>query len=507
MGDRAMKSNNSDVLLEMKGITKLFPGVRALDEAEIVLRKGEIHALVGENGAGKSTLMNVLLGIHRRDGGEIIYRGHAVDYKTPSQALNDGITMIHQESSMMPNMSIAENVWIAREERFRRGLFISKKAMNDETEALFREVLNVDVNPRKLTKTLSIAQLQLVELCRAVSFNAEIIIMDEPTSALTDSEVELLYKSVRKLAAQGVAIVFISHKLEEVYAICDTITIMRDGKHIKSCAIGEVAENELIELIAGRELKNLYPKEPVGIGQSVLQVEHLSRRGEFKDISFEVRKGEVLGFCGLMGAGRTEIMQALFGLTQPESGKILLEGKEIKIKSPAVAIKNGIGLVTEDRLRQGIISRLSVQFNLTIANIYNYGKTIFVNTSQEKSDCQRMIDQMRVKVSGKKQTIAQLSGGNQQKVILGRSLLTQPKVLVLDEPTRGIDVGSKTEIYRIINELASAGMAVLLVSSETPELLGVCDRILVISGGELIGEFDPKTSTQADLMRAAFKNA
>lgn len=502
-----MGKEKSETLLEMKNISKTFPGVRALDNAGIVLKKGEIHALVGENGAGKSTLMNVLLGIHQCDSGEILFQGRPVKYKSPSQALNDGITMIHQESSMMPNMTIADNVWIAREDLFRKGPLIDKNAMNKKTRDLFQEVLNIDIDPRKKTKTLTIAQLQLVELCRAVSYNASIIVMDEPTSALTNSEVQLLYKSVRKLSAQGVTIIFISHKLEEIYEICDSITIMRDGRHIRTCAIDEINEKELIELIAGRELTSLYPKEPVAIGKTVLKVDHISREGEYKDVSFEVREGEVLGFCGLIGAGRTEIMQTVFGLTQPDSGEIYLDGQKASIKTPAVAIRKGIGLVSEDRLRQGIIGRLSVRFNMTITNIFKYGKGVFVDRRLENQDCDGMIRRMRVKTSGKKQTIAQLSGGNQQKVILGRSLLAKPKVLILDEPTRGIDVGSKSEIYRIINELAKEGMAVLMVSSETPELLGVCDRILVVSGGRIVGEFEPQASTQADLMRAAFLNA
>lgn len=501
-----MDNESNAVLLEMSNITKLFPGVRALDNAQLTLKKGEVHALVGENGAGKSTLMNVLLGIHERDGGEILYKGKSVNFKTPSAALHSGITMIHQEISMMPNMTIAENVWIAREDDFKKGLFVDKKAMNKRTSELFKDVLDIEISPKKRAKSLSIAQLQMVELCRAVSYNAEIIIMDEPTSALTDTEVALLYKIVRKLAAQGVTIVFISHKLEEIFEICDRITVMRDGKFIKTCDIGDINIPQLIELIAGRTLKNMYPKDPVEIGETILKVENATRYGEFEDVSFEVRKGEVLGFCGLIGAGRTEIMQAIFGITKLDSGKISLKGREIKISSPAVAIRNGIGLVTEDRLRQGIIARLPVQFNMTIANLFKYVKGLFVDGRLERQECDKMIVKMKVKTSGRKQIIAQLSGGNQQKVIIGRSLLTEPEVLILDEPTRGIDVGSKSEIYKIVNELAKEGMAVLMVSSETPELLGVCDRILVVSGGKIVDEFNPKTATQADLMRAAFHN-
>jgi len=499
-----MDKNRQCIVLEMKNITKIFPGVKALSDAQLILRKGEVHALVGENGAGKSTLMNVLLGIYQRDGGEIIYMGKPVEFKIPSAALNAGITMIHQEISMMPNMTIAENVWIGRENFFRKGLFINKKAMNEKTAQLFRESLEIDVDPQQRAKDLSIAQLQLVELCRAVSYHAEIIIMDEPTSALTDSEVALLYKIIRKLTAKGVSIVFISHKLEEIFEICNRITVMRDGKFIQTCDTSEIDKNHLIELIAGRALTTMYSKDHVEIGQPVLRVENATRYGEFSDVTFEVRKGEVLGFCGLIGAGRTEIMQSIFGMTALDEGKIFLNGKEVRINSPETAIKNGIGLVTEDRLRQGTIGKLSVQFNMTLSNLFRYTCCGFVKNHLEQQESDSMIRKMKVKISGKRQVIAQLSGGNQQKVIIGRSLLTKPDVLILDEPTRGIDVGSKSEIYKIINQLAKEGMSVLMVSSETPELLGTCDRILVVSGGKIVGEFDPKVATQADLMHAAF---
>ena len=501
-----MDETNNSYILEMRDIVKVFPGVKALNNAQLKLKKGEIHALVGENGAGKSTLMNVLLGIYERDGGEIIYQGEQVNFKAPAQALNSGISMIHQEISMMPNLTIAENVWIAREDQYRRGIFLNKKAMNEKTRELYRDFLEMDINPKTRAETLSIAQLQMVELVRAASYNAKIIIMDEPTSALTSSEVEMLFKVVRKLAAQGVTVVFITHKLEEIFQICQRITVMRDGCFIKTCGTDEITIPQLIELIAGRKLENLYPKEPTLIGEEVLHVEHLNRISEFEDISFSVRKGEVLGFCGLIGAGRTEIMQAIYGLTKLDSGSIFLNGKPINISSPEVAIKNGISFVTEDRLRQGVIARLPVNFNMTITNLFRYVKGIFVDKKQERADCDAMIEEMKVKTSNKKQLIAQLSGGNQQKVIIGRCLLTKPQLFIMDEPTRGIDVGSKSEIYKIINDLTQKGMAVLMISSETPELLGVCDRIAVISGGKLVGIYDAKTTTQTELMTAAFSN-
>lgn len=496
--------DGKEMILKMTDITKIFPGVRALDNAQLTLHKGEIHALLGENGAGKSTLMNTLLGIYQRDGGDIQYKGKSVNFRTPSEALHSGITMIHQEISMLPNMTIAENIWISREGLFKRGPFINKSLMNEKTKELFKEVLDIDINPKQRAKELSIAQLQMVELCRAVSYHAEIIIMDEPTSALTDSEVKLLYRITRKLAGQGVTIVFISHKLEEIFQICNRITVMRDGKYINTFGTDEIDIPRLIELIAGRTLNNLYPKEKVEIGETVFALKNGSRYGEFSDISFEVHKGEVLGFCGLIGAGRTEIMQSIFGITTLDEGKMYLKGHEIVIHSPEEAIESGIEMVTEDRLRMGTIGKLSVQFNVTLSNLRHYAGRLFIRNKEERSACDEILEKMKVKTAGRGQIISQLSGGNQQKVIIGRSLLTKPEVLILDEPTRGIDVGAKSEIYRIINQLAKEGMAVLLVSSETPELIGICDRIIVISNGIMSGEFDPEKTTQAELMSAAF---
>lgn len=490
-------------VLKMQHITKLFPGVRALDDVELELKKGEIHALIGENGAGKSTLMKILLGIYQPDGGEILYKGEHVKFHEPVDALRAGISMIHQEISMMPNLDVAGNIWIARERQFMKKGFLDHKAMHEETKKLL-DKLEINLDPYEKAKDLSIAQLQMVELCRAISYNAEIIVMDEPTSALADAEIRILYRIVRRLAREGTTIVFISHKLEEIFEICNRITVMRDGKYIKTCLVDETDRQQLIALIAGRELKDLYPKEPVAMGKTVFEVNDLKRDRVFEKISFKIREGEVLGFCGLVGAGRTEIMRGIFGIDELSGGTVSMEGSPVRICSPQDAIKNGLGFVTEDRLRLGCIGKLSLKHNMTLSNLAKYCRLGFINGRKESGASTGMMKRMAVKAYSDKQLISQLSGGNQQKALIGRSLLTNPKVLIMDEPTRGIDVGSKSEIYRIINDLAKKGMAVLVVSSEIQELLGICDRILVISHGRIAGEFDRENATQTELMNAAF---
>lgn len=498
-----MGNSAPNQVLRMQHITKLFPGVKALDDVELELEKGEIHALIGENGAGKSTLMKILLGIYQPDGGEILYKGKPVKFHEPVDALQAGISMIHQEISMMPNLDVAGNVWVAREKLFMKRGFLDHKAMHEETKKLL-DKLEINLDPYAKAKDLSIAQLQMVELCRVISYNAEIIVMDEPTSALADAEIQILYRLVKGLAEEGTTIVFISHKLEEIFEICNRIAIMRDGKYIKTCYTDEINRQQLIALIAGRELKDLYPKEPVSMGKPIFEVNDLKRDGVFDKISFEIREGEVLGFCGLVGAGRTEIMRGIFGIDELSGGTIRINGDPVRISSPQDAIKNGLGFITEDRLRLGCIGKLSLKHNITLSNLSAYCRFGFINGNKESRASADMIKRMSVKAYSDKQLISQLSGGNQQKAVIGRSLLTNPKVLIMDEPTRGIDVGSKSEIYRIINDLAKKGMAVLVVSSEVPELLGICDRILVISHGRIAGEFDRENVTQTELMNAAF---
>jgi len=490
-------------ILEMHDIIKVFPGVRALDNAQLSIKKGEVHALIGENGAGKSTLMKILLGIYRPESGEIIYKGTKVKFQTPHEALSAGISMIHQEMSLIPTVDISENVWIGRERDFRScGLIINKKRYQ-ETEKLLKH-LKIDLNPRTIINTLSVANMQLVELARAVSYHSDIIIMDEPTSSLTDSEIRLLYDIVRELSNQGTAVIFISHKLEEIFEICDRVTVMRDGQFISEHSTGEITQDELVTKIAGREVTELYPKVKAKIKETVLEVRNLCSNQVFDHISFDVKAGEVLGFCGLVGAGRTEIMRAIFGIDHFNSGEIYLEGKKIVNRTPKDAIANGISMITEDRRGMGIVPMLSVCANISLAYLPTLGKAGFIQKARETADIQKMIKDLNVKTPSLSTNIGDLSGGNQQKAIIARWLLTKPKVLILDEPTRGVDVGAKSEIYQLINTLTQQGIAVIMVSSELPEILGMSDRIIVVREGKIVMNTKNNEMSSELLLKHAF---
>lgn len=494
----------SETILKMKGICKRFAGIYALRNVDLELRKGEVRALIGENGAGKSTLMKVLLGIHQPDEGEIEYNGSRVVFKKPKDALDAGISMIHQEISLIPTMSVAENIWMGREDKFLLGgILIDVRKRYDATKELL-DRLGIDINPKSRVSMLSVAQMQLIELARAVSYDAKIIIMDEPTSALTNEEIEILYRVVRDLAKRGVAIVFISHKIEEIFAICESVTVLRDGQYIGTHKLGrELTKDKLIAMIVGRELTESYQKTPVRIGDTVLRVEHLSGEA-FSDVSFEIRAGEVVGLSGLLGAGRSEIARAIFGIDKHSKGRIFINGKEASIKSPYDAIREGIGMVTEDRLRLGSIYALSVKHNLTLANLFRIGKGLFVNGPLEDRLFNDFSKNLSIKYARSRDLISSLSGGNQQKVIVGRWLMTDPKVLILDEPTRGIDVGAKYEIYKLINDLAEKGLAILFISSEMPEILSMCDRTFVVRHGRLVHECAREDMTQEILAQHAF---
>ena len=493
-----------EVLLQMKSISKSFTGVQALNQARFELYKGEVHALVGENGAGKSTLMKILLGICSLDEGEIIYKGKAVVFKSPHDALQSGISMIHQEISLVPTLDVAENIWMGREDMFRRFGLLNTGKRFEATKALLHK-LEINIDPKSLIKNLSVANMQLVELARAVSYESDIIIMDEPTSALTDSEIKLLYKIVRDLSSAGVSIIFISHKLEEIFEICDRVSVLRDGQWIGTKQSREISNDELIKLIVGREMKDMYPKSATRIGRQIMKVENLCKNGVFTDVSFTLNEGEIIGFCGLMGAGRTEIARAVFGIDQCDSGSIEISGKQVKITSPEKAIALGLGMVTEDRLRQGAIHDLSVRANMSLSYLKNISNKLrLINFRKEKDDCVDMVKKLSVLLSSINQPIKSLSGGNQQKVIIGRWLLTQPKILILDEPTRGIDVGSKSEIHRLISELASRGLAIIMISSELPEILGMSDRIIVVRKGKIVLDSPRQDVDQEILMAHAF---
>lgn len=490
-------------ILEMQNISMQFPGVKALDDARLDLEKGEVLGLIGENGAGKSTMMNILLGSLKPTSGKMFFKGKEYQPKSPSDALNTGISMIHQEVSLVPGMTVAENIWIGREKRFSRGGILDVKKRLEETRRIMDE-LDVHIDPDIQVGYLPIAAMQLVEVLRAVSYDSEVIIMDEPTSALADVEIQKLYNIIRTLSARGTSVIYISHKLEELFEVCQRVTVFRDGKYIDTKSVDELNQNQLINLIVGRELKDMYPKEKVVFGEEIFSCKNLRREGSFSNISFSVRKGEILGFCGLMGAQRSEIMQSIFGLDPLDGGELYLNGKEIKNRTPKQAIANHMALVTEDRLRRGGIHMLPIRLNLSLAFLKTICRNGFVNREKEAAACDQMVEKMRIKLASLSDSFGSLSGGNQQKVIIGRWMLTRPEVLILDEPTRGVDVGAKAEIYKLIGELAKEGKGILMVSSELPELMGVCDRIIVIREGRLAGEVKRKDFDQDLLMSYAF---
>ena len=495
---------SKDYILEMKSISKSFPGVKALSNANLRVKPGEVHALVGENGAGKSTLMNVLLGSIEPNSGEIIYRGKKVCFHSPHEALLNGISMVHQEMSLIPSVSVAENIWVGREPEFTRFGLISEKKRLARTQALL-EKYHINIDPRSIVRTLSIANMQLVEIARAISYNPKILIMDEPTSSLSDREILLLYDIIKSLAKEGTTVMFISHKLDEVFQLCDRITVMRDGSYINNFAADEITKEELIARIAGRKISEMYPKIPCEIKDTVLEVKNLSHKGLFKNISFQVRAGEILGLFGLVGAGRTETMEGIFGIRSLDEGEIYLNGSRVTIRSPKEAIYHGLAMVTEDRRKNGIISNISVKYNISLANLKRISRgNIWIRKRKEDEDTKALADKLAVKTPSLNQPIGALSGGNQQKAIIARWLYTNPKVLILDEPTRGIDVGSKSEIHRMISTLAGQGLAVVMISSECEEVMGISDHVIVFHNGHISGEFNRSEFDQERLIQSAF---
>ena len=488
-------------LLEMRKITKTFPGVKALDEVDFSLERGTVHALMGENGAGKSTLMKCLFGIYTPNSGEIYIDGEKVSYKDPKDALDSGVAMVHQELNQVSMRSVAENIMLGRFPS-KYGIVDAKK-MNQETQDLF-DRLGLNFDPKKIIGKYSVAERQLIEIAKAVSYNAKILVLDEPTSSLTESEVDKLFEIINKLRDQGVGIIYISHKMEEILSISDYVTVMRDGKFIDMKPASELSKDEIIRLMVGRKIDAASLKTDEYIQDEVLlEVKNLT--GKYKptvtDISFTLQKGEILGVAGLVGSRRTELVETIFGLRQKESGQIFLHGKEVDNKDPMAAIKNGFALVTEERRATGIFPYAAIRLNATIANIKKYAKHSVVSDKALKEDTDRVIDSMEVKTPSQSTKIMDLSGGNQQKVIIGRWLLTDPEVLLLDEPTRGIDVGAKYEIYKLIGDLAKEGKSVIFISSEMAELQMVCNRIMVMSNGRLAGiEKNDENLTQEKIM-------
>ena len=493
------------VLLEMRDISKSFPGVKALDNVHLTVRPGTVHALMGENGAGKSTLMKCLFGIYSRDSGTIVLDGKEVNFRSSKEALENGVAMVHQELNQALTRSVMDNLWLGRYPKV-GGVMVSERIMAKRTKEIF-EQLEVNVNPKTIMSTMPVSQRQMVEIAKAVSYDSKIIVFDEPTSSLTETEVEHLFRIINMLRDKGCGIIYISHKMEEILRISDDVTIMRDGTWVATRPAKELTMDEIIRLMVGRELTNRFPPKTNEPGDVILDVEHLSGKyTRLKDATFQLRKGEILGIAGLDGSGRTEVLENLFGAMTKATGTIKLHGKEIYNRSPRESIKNGFALLTEERRATGIFGIRDIKENTVISNLKSYLMGgICLSDKKMREDTDWAIQAMHIKTPSQKTQIRSLSGGNQQKVIIGRWLLTKPEILLLDEPTRGIDVGAKYEIYQLIIDLANEGKGVIVVSSEMPELLGICDRILVMSGGQVAGEVDAKNTSQEEILTLAAK--
>ena len=494
-----------DVLLRMEGISKRFPGVKALDNVNLEVKAGTVHALMGENGAGKSTLMKCLFGIYNKDAGHIYLDGKEIDFKSSKEALDNGVAMVHQELNQALKRNVVDNIWLGRYPKV-AGLMVNEHKMRVDTEAIFKE-LGINVDLYRIMGDMPVSQRQMVEIAKAVSYNSKVIVFDEPTSSLTEEEVEHLFEIINMLRDKGVGIIYISHKMAEIKRISDEITIMRDGQWVATKPAAELEMNDIIRLMVGRELTNQFPEKTNTIGDVSLRVENLTGQyNHLDDVTFEAHKGEVLGIAGLDSSGRTETLESIFGLRERKRGTITLNGKKCTNRNAGESIKNGFALLTEERRATGIFGVLSIKENTVISSLKRHKRFgVYLSEKSQREDTQYYIDAMRTKTPSQDTKIRTLSGGNQQKVIIGRWLLTDPDVLLLDEPTRGIDVGAKYEIYQLILDLANKGKTVLMVSSEMPELLGVCDRIIVMSGGKVAGEVDARNTSQEEIMTLAAK--
>ncbi len=499
-------AGDKNVLLRMEGINKSFPGVKALDNVSLTVRAGTVHALMGENGAGKSTLMKCLFGVYNKDSGHIYLEGKEVNFKTSKEALENGVAMVHQELNQALKRNVMDNMWLGRFPKISKWCpLTSESKMYEATKKVFEE-LEVNVDPKTVMSRMPVSQRQMVEIAKAVSFNSKVIVFDEPTSSLTEEEVEHLFRIINMLRDRGCGIIYISHKMEEILRISDDVTIMRDGQWIATRPAKELTMNDIIKLMVGRELTNRYPEKDNVVGEPLLEVKSLTAAySALKDVSFVAKKGEVLGVAGLDGSGRTELLENIFGVATKKSGEIYLHGKQVLNRNARESLHNKFALLTEERRATGIFGIRDIQANTTISSLSRYRTGPFLSEKKLSEATEWGIKAMRTKTPSQRTQIRSLSGGNQQKVILARWLLTEPEVLLLDEPTRGIDVGAKYEIYQLILDLAKQGKSVIMVSSEMPELLGVCDRILVMSGGRLAGEVDAKTTTQEEIMTLAAK--
>jgi ribose transport system ATP-binding protein len=491
-----------DVLVYMEGINKSFPGVRALDDCKFELRAGEVHALVGENGAGKSTMMKVLSGIYRQDSGRILYRGKEVEIHGPKAAQQLGISIIHQELNLMPHLTVAQNIFIGREPK-KAGFIVDDEAINDQTRRLF-ESMNLKLDPRTKVADLTVATQQMVEIAKALSFNSEVLIMDEPTAALTESEIDELFHITRQLRDKGVGIVHISHRLEELKKITDRVTVMRDGKYIDTVMTQEATIDQIISMMVGRTIFGGAPELPEKPStEVVLEAKSINRGNVLRDVSFTLKKGEILGFAGLMGAGRTEVARAIFGADHIDSGEIYVKGQKAHIKSPQDAVKHGIAYLSEDRKRYGLALGLDVETNVVLASYNKFMSFIWVNSAKTLKVAEHYVDALAVKTPSLKQQVKNLSGGNQQKVVIGKWLTADTDILIFDEPTRGIDVGAKSEIYKLLNDLAAQGKSIIMISSELPEILRMSHRVLVMCEGRITGELNVAQATQEEIMKYA----
>ena len=496
---------NLKYVLEMENISKEFPGVKALDNVQLKLKPGTVHALMGENGAGKSTLMKCLFGIYEKNSGKILLDGVEVNFKSTKEALENGVSMVHQELNQVLQRNVLDNIWLGRYPM--KGFFVDEKKMYNDTINIFKD-LDIKVDPRKKVADLPIAERQMIEIAKAVSYKSKVIVMDEPTSSLTEKEVDHLFKIIKKLKESGVGIIYISHKMEEIKMISDEITILRDGKWISTNDVSKISTEQIISMMVGRDLTERFPKKDNTAKEMILEVKNLTALNQpsIQDVSFELYKGEILGIAGLVGSKRTEIVETIFGMRPKEHGEIILNGKTVKNRNPEEAIKNGFALVTEERRSTGIFSMLDVAFNSVISNLDRYkNKFKLLKNKDIEKDTQWIVDSMRVKTPSHTTKIGTLSGGNQQKVIIGRWLLTEPEVLMLDEPTRGIDVLAKYEIYQLMIDLAKKDKGIIMISSEMPELLGVTDRILVMSNGRVAGIVKTSETNQEEIMELSAK--
>lgn len=491
-----------NTILQMEGIRKSFGKVEVLHNINFQVERGKVTALVGENGAGKSTLMKIMMGEYQPDAGRIVLNGEEVHFQSPNQGLAHGISMIFQEMSPFPDMTVAQNLYLGREPR--KWCFVNNKEQNRMARELL-DSMEISIPTDVLVKELSVAEIQLLEIAKAVSWNSKVVVMDEPTSALTDREVVILFDVIDKLKKAGVGIVYITHKLEEIPQIADNICVLRDGVIISNRDMADYDQQVIISEMVGRPLNQIYPTVEKQIEEPIFQVMDLERDKKFKSISFEVRRGEILGFAGMVGAGRTEVVEALFGITKASGGKILYQGQEVKIASPKDGVRNRFALVPEDRARCGLNLRGSVLSNVCLTILDKLSKNGMASKKREVSESEEVIQRMKVKINSTQQLVSSLSGGNQQKIVVAKWLLTEPDVVFLDEPTRGIDVGAKYEIYQLIQDLAKSGKAVIVISSEMPELLGICDRILVLKDGRIVSEMPAKEATQEKIMEAIVK--